>query len=139
LRSLEEIRSLMKDPFVYDETPCAKHLSGLLLLEAGRYDEALRELRGAADSSTREFLYFGKELAAGLDLAGKTENAERECMELLAFNPNDYNVLMLMEKMCAMNGDRAKALRYRNRALAVLQGSDPGFTPYESIKSKSES
>mgnify|MGYP001031664215 FL=1 len=134
---LEKIRAATSDPLVYDETPCERHLSGEILLAMGRHGEAIEELGAAAESSQREFCYFGRELAAALVSAGRADEAEKRCRKLLEFNGNDYALLMLMDRIYSMKNDTGKAREYRGRALAVLGKAEPGFVPLESYISKS--
>jgi len=134
---LEKIRSVTSDPLVYDETPCERHLSGEILLAMGRHGEAIEELVAAAESSRREFCYFGRELAAALVSAGRADEAEKRCAKLLQYNGNDYVLLMLMDRIYSMKNDAAGARLYRDRALAVLGKAEPGFVPLESYISKS--
>ncbi len=134
---LERIRSLTGDPLVYEETPCERHLNGAILLALGRHDEAIEEMRAAAESSQREFCFFGRELAAALLSAGRVDEAETRCVHLLSYNQNDYALLMIMDRLYSTRNDAGKSSYYHGRALEVLGASDPGFVPLEIFIAKS--
>ena len=136
-RYLEEMRDIMSDPFVFNGVPCTKHLQGIILLSEGKFNAALDNLENAETSSAREFFFFGKELVRGLIEAGRINQAEEKGTALLSLNNNDYELLMLMNRIYSKKGDSKKASQYRERVLKVLENSDPGFFPLKDFISKS--
>ncbi|MCK4539310.1 MAG: protein kinase [Candidatus Krumholzibacteria bacterium] len=137
-RYLGEMRDIMTNPFVFNGIPCTKHLQGIILLSEGKFDEAIDSLEDAETSSAREFFFFGKELVRGLIEADQIDQAEEKGITLLSLNDNDYELLMLMNRIYLEKENNRKAAQYRERVLKVLENSDPGFFPLEDFISKSE-
>ncbi|MBU8922856.1 MAG: protein kinase [Bacteroidales bacterium] len=134
---LEEMRTIMTDPFVFNGIPCTKHLEGIILLAEGSLEEAIEKLEAAEFASPREFFYFGKELIRGLIEIGRIDRAEEKGTDLLSLNSNDYELLILMNSIYLKKGENGIASQYKERVLKVLENSDPGFFPLNDFISKS--
>jgi Flp pilus assembly protein TadD len=101
------------------------HALGLTLTRLKRSDEALEELRRAAelDPASARYTYV---LAVALDSTGRHEDAIATLEESLAKHPRDLDTLIALATFNRDAGNIASALDYAER-LAPLASSNPGI------------
>jgi tetratricopeptide (TPR) repeat protein len=90
-----------------------------------RTDEALRELREAADLDSRQARY-AYVYAVGLHSAARVEDAITVLKESLARHPDDHDTLQALMTFSRDSGDVGSALDYAER-LARIPPADPNL------------
>ena len=104
------------------------HALGLTLTRLKRHEEALNELRRAAELDPERARY-GYVYAVGLHSAGHPDQAKLVLKELLTRHPRDRDALFAMVSFARDGGDVDTALEYSER-LATLMPDDPRLAAY---------
>ena len=99
---------------------------GLALVRLKRSDEALGELRKAADLDPGQARY-AYVYAVALHSAGRTNEATAILKENLVRHPNDRDTLSALISFSRESGDISSALEYAER-LALIVPDAPGLT-----------
>ena len=99
------------------------HALGLSLVRLKRLDEALTELRRAAEIDTNNARYayiYG----VALHSAGRQQDALAQLKESLARHPGNRDIVMAIVSFSRETGDAATALQYAEKA-ATIAPDDP--------------
>jgi tetratricopeptide (TPR) repeat protein len=101
------------------------HALGLTLVRLKRVDQALDELRNAAELDTGQARY-AYVYAVALHSTGHNGEAIRELKENLTRHPNDRDTLLALVSFSRESGDISSALEYAER-LALIAPDAPGL------------
>src|SRR5262249_16891694 len=102
------------------------HALGLVLTRLKRREEALGELRRAAelDPERARYAYV---YAVGLHSAGRVDSAMAGCERIFARHPGDHDTLLALVSFNRDAGDFATALDYAERLARIAPG-EPGLS-----------
>jgi tetratricopeptide (TPR) repeat protein len=136
-RELEIIEGSVGEQSDATQNAYLLHLSGRMHLAEGEGEKAVEDLRQAVKASPRFDRYdFKVELVKGYLDAGFTEDAVREGLALLEYNPNDGDVLSTVAFGYEQNSDPQQATAYLERALHTWKEADRDFLPLKEVQAK---
>jgi predicted CXXCH cytochrome family protein len=124
-RDSDAERILHKAIAAVPDDPGVRHALGLTLVRLKRLDEAISELRRAAELAPAQARY-GYVYGVALHSAGRTTEALNVLKENLVRHPGDRDTLLALVSFSRTGGDLPAALSYAQQ-LARLAPSDSGI------------